>query len=186
MRDLQHGKTDIASIALSRIYIYIHGTNKFLVKNDGIRGRSFVLSLEYIERQGGIFFLKPPKNRNICLSAVARSSCRWMYACYCLVYTRVRAHTTNGAQHLAPCFLIKVAPPVSLSLSLSLRSLNRSCSSSSMKHFVKKYKTFTWFVARPFFLFFKIFKQLEDMHRVIVSVASNCLGTILKYPYIGY
>ena len=100
------------------IYIYIHGTNKFLVKNDGIRGRSFVLSLEYIERQGGIFFLKPPKSRNICLSAVARSSCRWMYACYCLVYTRVRAHTTNGTQHLAPCFLIKVAPPVSLSLFL--------------------------------------------------------------------
>lgn len=96
----------------------------------------------YIERQGGIFFLKPPKSRNICLSAVARSSCRWMYACYCLVCTRVRAHTTNGAQHLAPCFLIKVAPPIS-SLSLSLRSLNRSCSSSSMEHFVKKYKVFT-------------------------------------------
>lgn len=124
------------------IYIYIHGTNKFLVETMPLEGGLSFFRWRYIERQGGIFFLKPPKSRNICLSAVARSSCRWMYACYCLVCTRVRAHTTNGAQHLAPCFLIKVAPPIS-SLSLSLRSLNRSCSSSSMEHFVKKYKAFT-------------------------------------------
>lgn len=67
-----------------RMYIYIHGTNKYLVERMALEGGLSFFRWNILRARVEFFFLKPPKSRNICLSAVARSSCRWMCACYCL------------------------------------------------------------------------------------------------------
>lgn len=103
-----------------RMYIYIYTRNKQVSRRkDGIRGRSFVFSLEYIESQDGIFFFKASQESKHLLVGCCTELVPVDVRVLLPHFTRVRAHTTNRAQHLAPCFLIKVASPVERQYPLS-------------------------------------------------------------------
>lgn len=132
------------------IYIYMYMDKQVSRRNDSIRGRSFVLSLEYIERQGGIFFFKTSQESKhllvgCCTELVpvdVRVLLPHLHACAC-------AHNKQSSTPGSVFFNQSGSAsrtPVS-SFSFSLRSLNRSCSFSSKEHFVKK----CIYVARPFF-----------------------------------
>lgn len=142
MRDLQHGEADIAFYCIftcTNIYIYVHGTNKFLVETMALEGGLSFFRWNILRGRVEFFFKASQESKHLlvgCYTKLVPVDVRVLlprlHACACAYNKR---SSTPGS-----VFFNQSGSASILSLS---RFLNRSCSSSSMEHFVKKYKAFT-------------------------------------------